>query len=288
MTDHRVAASRSPIDVNRVRANAPGWNSIEVVEATGSTQADLKQVAGPGQAPDFSAIITNHQTSGRGRLNRSWVAPKGASIALSTLVRPKFMSMRQIGLLPLVTGLAVVDAAVEVAGLDPERVRLKWPNDVLVDGRKLCGILVEAVSLEPASLIASVGTNVSMQREELPVPHATSLYIAGARNLDCSDLVAGQLRAMSRRQAQWRTSDPQLLRDYREVCSTIGAGVRVELPGGRVLEGTAVGVRDDGELIVNDAVGETHFVAAGDVFHVRASDGGYASAQEQTQGQGAA
>lgn len=281
MTDHRVTESRQPIDAARVRAGAPGWNSIEVVPSTGSTQADLKKVAGPGpgQAPDMSALMTNDQTAGRGRLNRVWETPKGSAIALSTLVRPQGMELKQIGLLPLVTGLAIIDSVVEVAGLSPERVKLKWPNDVLVDGRKLCGILVEAVSLEPASLIASVGTNVSLQQEELPVPHAISLYLAGAENLDCSELVAGQLRAMSRRQAQWRASDPQLLRDYEAVCSTIGANVRVELPGDRVLVGKAIGVRDDGELIVIDQEGQTHYVAAGDVFHVRATDGGYASEQ---------
>lgn len=283
MTDPRITASRSPLDATRVRAAAPGWNAIEVVETTGSTNADLKEQAAPGLAPDLSALIASEQTAGRGRLSRSWEAPKGASIALSVLLRPEGLEPEQIGLLPLITGLAVVEAAVEVAGIAAERVALKWPNDVLVDGRKLCGILVEAASLTPPALIPGIGINVSLQEDELPVPHATSLYLAGADNLDRNDISAGVLRALGRRQAQWRQGDAQLLRDYEAVCATIGANVRVELPGDRVLVGKAVGVRADGELIVTDEFGKSHFIAAGDVFHVRATDGGYASAQNSAE-----
>ncbi|OHR37953.1 biotin--[acetyl-CoA-carboxylase] ligase [Corynebacterium sp. HMSC074C04] len=262
-----------------MRAAAPGWSSIEVVETTGSTNADLRKQAALGQVADLSALIASEQTAGRGRLSRSWTAPEGASIALSTLLRPQGLAPEQLGLLPLVAGLAVVDAVVEVVGLVPERVSLKWPNDVLVDGRKLCGILVEAASLTPPALIPGIGINVSLQEDELPVPHATSLYLAGADNLDRDDISAGVLRALGRRQAQWRKGDAELLRDYEAVCATIGSNVRVELPGDRVLVGKAVGVRADGELIVTDEAGTSHFVAAGDVFHVRATDGGYGSPQ---------
>ena len=279
MTNPRIVASRKPLDATRVRAAAPGWNSIEVVETTGSTNADLRKQAALGQVADLSALIASEQTAGRGRLSRSWTAPKGASIALSALLRPEGLAPEQLGLLPLVAGLAVVDAVVEVAGLAPERVSLKWPNDVLVDGRKLCGILVEAASLTPPILIPGIGINVSLQEDELPVPHAISLYLAGAENLDRDDISAGVLRALGRRQAQWRKGDAELLRDYEAVCATIGSNVRVELPGDRVLVGKAVGVRADGELIVTDEAGTSHFVAAGDVFHVRATDGGYASPQ---------
>nr|WP_120492120.1 biotin--[acetyl-CoA-carboxylase] ligase [Corynebacterium lactis] len=281
MTDPRIVSSRQPVDEQALRTLAPGWNSIEVLDKTGSTNADLKAKvaaagAESGDVPDRSAVFASAQSSGRGRLARKWEAPYGSSIALSVLFKPGTITPQQLGLLPLVVGLSVVDMLVGVAELDSGRVQLKWPNDVLVDGRKICGILVEAASIAPPILIPGIGINVSMTQEELPVPHATSLLLAGARNLDRTELVAGLLRALDNRERQWLREDPALLSDYRDSCATIGSRVRVELPGDNKLEGVAVGIREDGELIVTDNLGTSHFVAAGDVFHVRAADGGYA------------
>lgn len=281
MTDARIESSRRPVDAAKLRSLAPGWNSIEVLDSTGSTNADLKdkvaaERATAVQVPDRSAIFASEQSSGRGRLARKWAAPYGASIALSVLFRPRGIDSDQLGLLPLVVGLAVVDMMVSEAGLERDRVGLKWPNDVLVDGRKICGILVEAASIAPPILIPGIGINVSLLEEELPVAHATSLFLAGAPNLERTELVAGLLRALDAREKQWREGSAELLEEYRRACITIGSEVRVELPGDKTLTGRASDVRSDGELVVTDHLGTAHFVAAGDVFHVRATDGSYA------------
>src|SRR5699024_10764489 len=134
------------------------------------------------------------QTAGRGRLSRSWTAPAGASIAVSALFRPEGVPPEDLGLLSLVAGLAVVDMVRDEAGLlgddagEGPEVGLKWPNDVLLGGCKLCGILVEAASIAPPALVVGIGVNVDLREDELPVPHATSLALARASNLDRTKL----------------------------------------------------------------------------------------------------
>lgn len=274
---------RSPLDAAALRRALPRWRRVLAVETTGSTNIDVTRMASDG-APDRVAVVASEQTAGRGRLSRSWTAPAGASIAVSALFRPKGVPAGDLGLLPLVAGLAVVDmirGAADVPGLregdEGEReLGLKWPNDVLLDGRKVCGILVEAVSVEPAALVVGIGVNVDLRDDELPVPHATSLALAGARMLDRTTLSAALLDALDRRERQWRTDRATMMADYRRACLTLGTRVRVELPGGGELTGEAVDILDDGELVVRDDRGDARRVTAGDVRHLRAADGGYA------------
>lgn len=277
------ANPRTPIDAGALRAALPAWRRVDVLENTGSTNADVLALAKEG-SPERVAVVASEQTAGRGRLSRSWTAPAGSAIAVSALFRPVGVAPARLGLLPLVAGLAVVDMVRSVAGFpsladggDGPVVGLKWPNDVLLDGRKLCGILVEAESIDPPALVVGIGVNVDLTEEELPVPHATSLALAGAPVLDRTKLTAGLLDALDRREAQWRRNPVSLMADYRANCLTMGAEVRVELPGGAELLGTAVDVRQGGELVVrDDATGEERVVSAGDVRHLRARGGGYA------------
>jgi BirA family biotin operon repressor/biotin-[acetyl-CoA-carboxylase] ligase len=233
-------------------------------------------------APDRVAVVASEQTAGRGRLSRSWTAPAGASIAVSALFRPEGVPPEDLGLLSLVAGLAVVDMVRDEAGLlgddagEGPEVGLKWPNDVLLGGRKLCGILVEAASIAPPALVVGIGVNVDLREDELPVPHATSLALAGASNLDRTKLAAALLDALDRRERQWREDREAMMADYRATCLTLGTRVRVELPGGGELIGEAVDILDDGELVVRDESGRNRTVTAGDVRHLRAVDGGYA------------
>src|SRR5699024_6970215 len=157
------------------------------------------------------------------------------------------------------------------------RLGLKWPNDVLLDGRKLCGILVEAASIDPPAPVAGIGVNVDLREDELPVPHAMSLALAGAPELDRGKLAAGLLDALDKRERRWRAGPAAMMADSRANCLALGTVVRVELPGGKELVGEAVGVREGGELVVRAAEsGEEHVVTAGDVRHLRPVDGGYA------------
>ncbi|WP_448852053.1 biotin--[acetyl-CoA-carboxylase] ligase [Corynebacterium sp. 335C] len=267
----RPAAGALRLDEARVRESLPGWDVV-LPDHTGSTNADALAMARAGAAAP-AVVATVDQRAGRGRMSRAWETPPGVNLALSALLRPEGVPLTRLGLLPLVAGMAVRDALREAAGVDAQ---VKWPNDVLVGGRKICGILVEAASLEPPAMAVGIGVNVLMTREQLPVPHATSLALEGASDLDASDLLAAVCRALEARADQWRTDVAGFLADFRDGCVTVGMDVRVELPDGSAFTGRATGVGGDGELEVVDDAGRRHVVTAGDVRHVRAAGGGYA------------
>jgi BirA family biotin operon repressor/biotin-[acetyl-CoA-carboxylase] ligase len=172
---------------------------------------------------------------------------------------------RALPLAPLVAGLAAVEAARGVAGVPAV---LKWPNDVLVAGAKLGGILVERVG---DAVVIGVGLNVSTRRDELPTDAATSVALAGG-TADREPIAAELLRALDRRLADWERgggAPAAVLPAYRAVCATMGARVRVTRPDGAVVTGTALDVTDDGLLVVRGDDGVDRTWSAGDVTHVR-------------------
>jgi BirA family transcriptional regulator, biotin operon repressor / biotin---[acetyl-CoA-carboxylase] ligase len=239
------------------------WRDVTVVPQTGSTNADLLEQARAGAAEGL-VLVAEEQTQGRGRLGRAWSAPPRSSLTFSVLLRPAGVPPSQLGWLPLLTGVAVAAAARDQAGVPAS---LKWPNDVLVGERKLAGILAEA---HGDAVVVGVGLNVALHQDELPVPGATSLLIEDATSTDRAALLAAILAGLSRRYQAWR-ADPEaggLRADYLRRCATIGRDVRVELPGGAVLTGTAGDVDDAGRLVVR-APGNLVAVGAGDVVHVR-------------------
>jgi BirA family biotin operon repressor/biotin-[acetyl-CoA-carboxylase] ligase len=272
--------------LRRALAQGPeaAWRAIEVVERTGSTNADLVARARTGE-PEGLVLVADHQAAGRGRLGRAWEAPPRAGLAVSVLLRPAVDPARWPWL-PLLTGLAVVDALTRVCGVP---AGLKWPNDVLVpepvrgrppeqgERRKVCGVLAEAVSAADGASAAVVGfgLNVDQERDELPVPTATSLRLAGAATLDRDTVLRACLRALAVRYRRWADAagDPRASgvgAAYREACLTLGQEIEVRLPGRDAVRGVAEGVDDDGRLIVASPAGP-RALAAGDVVHVRAA-----------------
>lgn len=242
---------------------------MQVLDRAPSTNALLAEQARRGE-PSGAVLVAEHQTAGRGRLDRTWEAPARAGLTVSVLLRPGPVPAQRWGWLPLLTGVAVVDALGEVApGLD---AGLKWPNDVLVGERKLAGLLVERVEgPDGPGAVVGIGLNVSTTADELPVPTATSLLLEGVR-VDRTDLLVALLEHLGRRYQAWveAAGDARLgLRAaYRERCRTLGQAVTVELPAGRQREVTAVDVAEDGALVV-EAAGVRSEVRAGDVVHVR-------------------
>jgi BirA family biotin operon repressor/biotin-[acetyl-CoA-carboxylase] ligase len=215
-------------------------------------------------------LAAEHQTAGRGRLDRVWVTPSRAAVTCSLLVQPDDVAVQKWPWLPLLAGLAVAGAVADVAGgLLEARVGLKWPNDVLVGEQKVAGILVERVERQAGAVaVVGIGLNVSSTREELPVGSATSLALAGAP-VDRSVVLAGVITAFADRYADWRAAIGEGPRaDYVGACTTIGRDVRVDLPDGRSLRGRAVDVDADGRLLVDDG-SAVHALGAGDVVHVR-------------------
>lgn len=261
-------ASRPPLDLARLEQLAPAWTEVEVVEATPSTNVVVAEQAAAGGAEGL-VVVAEHQTAGRGRLDRSWMTPPRAALTFSVLLRPQVADERWPWL-PLLAGVAAVDA-IEDAGGPP--CALKWPNDVMYDGRKLAGLLVERVATPsgPAAVLG-VGLNVSTTPEELPVPGADSLAGVGWSGLDRTLLLVQLLDALGRRLRRWtrEAGDPGrgLLEDYQARCETVGRRVRVHLPSGADIVGTATGVAGDGGLVVDAGAGAVT-VSAGDVVHVR-------------------
>ena len=273
------------LDLERIRtALADDFTTIDFVEKTGSTNTDLMQAT---NVADGTVLLADEQLSGKGRLGRTWTAPAGSQVIFSVLLLPE--SLEHLGTLPLAAGLAVTDSI--------EGTVLKWPNDVHIDGNKLCGILAEAGPVgqafkaapkteltkvevgkaevnkaelnkavggaaPSARVVVGMGINVTLTREDLPIEKATSLALEG-RDTDRTELAITVLKNLRRRIAQWENQEPQLLRDYRAVCSSLGQEVRLETPSGDVT-GHVDEIGEDGRIMV---AGE--YYSAGDVTHLR-------------------
>lgn len=266
------------------------WRALDVVAATGSTNADVAARARAGE-PEGYVLLADHQSAGRGRMTRTWLAPPRSSLAMSVLLRPGDTDAdgrppvppERWGWVGLLAGLAVVDALRHTCGL---QAVLKWPNDVLVpDGgqlaapvgaplaqgrpqprlRKVCGILAEVVPAtdprtDPTSpaVVLGIGLNIGQSEDELPVPTATSLALAGAAVRDRDTVARAVLRALAERHRSWREAggDPaSVLADYRAASATLGAQVRVQRAvGASAVDGVA-GPALEGTAVDVDAEG---------------------------------
>ena len=207
-------------------------------------------------------LVAEAQNRGRGRLDRTWTSPPRAGLLFSMLLRPQLPPSRRTWI-PLLAGLAVQQAVAKLAAVD---TRLKWPNDLLLgDGLgKAGGILAQA---DGGAVVVGVGLNVGTRRSELPAG-AASLTTEGAECTERDPLLRAILRTLAHRYAEW-SLDPDWLRPaYEAVCDTIGSEVRVQLPDGSRLAGTATGLDGTGRLIVHTAGGDVP-VSAGDVTRVR-------------------
>lgn len=263
-TDGSLSRVNSPTDLDAaaVSAAVTGWSPVVVVARTGSTNADLSAAARRGTASVGTVLVAGEQGSGRGRFARDWQSPPGTSVSMSVLLRPA-VDVRRWPLLPLVTGLGVTDGLRRL-GVD---ARLKWPNDVLVGGLKVCGILAEMVaSSDGPSVVVGMGVNVSQLPDELPVPTATSLAVAGS-SAGRVDVVVAVLNALAARVRGWDGGE-DVLADYLRVCSTIGNRITVMTSPDTWVEGDAVAVSPEGHLVV-DVDGQRRTFAAGDVHHLR-------------------
>jgi BirA family transcriptional regulator, biotin operon repressor / biotin---[acetyl-CoA-carboxylase] ligase len=248
------------------------WHDVRVVTETGSTNADLLAEARNG-APEGLVLAAESQTAGRGRLGRRWASPPRAALTFSVLLRPREVPPGSRGWVPLLAGVAVAAVLSAEAGV---AARLKWPNDVLVDGAKVAGILAEQAG---DAIVVGTGINVSTRRDELPASGATSLVLAGAACADREYLLACVLAGLERRYLAWTGAVTQqdsvckdrgggLRAEYLRLSGTVGHPVRVLLPGGKELAGTAQDVDEVGRLVIRTASGLVP-VSAGDVVHLR-------------------
>jgi len=263
-------------DISRSAAVA---SRLDWRDQSPSTNAELARLAREQSAewPDFSVVVTDTQTAGRGRRDRVWTSPPGSSLAISVLLRPR-LPVASLGWLPLVGGLAMTRAVRGVladAGLDASRARIKWPNDVLVGGRKICGVLSELVEVadEGAVVVLGAGVNTAMTVEQLPVGTATSLVAEGVSHVSADDVLGRYLEELRVLYDALANADGDAVKSgvrqaVMDACATIGASVRVELPGESLLTGTAVEIDGSGRLVVRSGDGALTAVSAGDVVHL--------------------
>ena len=256
---------------------------LEILDECGSTNTELVARASGSDAenwPDFSVLVTGSQTDGRGRLGRVWVAPPGQTLAISVLLRPRLpagepLEIDRYGWFPLIAGIAMTNAIAPLVPL--HSVRLKWPNDVQIDGRKVSGLLAELLRRGDA-VVMGAGLNLTITEADLPTASATSLVLNdpilfGAALADRA--LAGYLTELGRLYTEFLRfgADPEssgVAGQLRDLCSTLGSQVRVQLPGGDELIGTAIGVDASGRLSVKKSSdGRVVAVAAGDVTHLR-------------------
>lgn len=264
-----LADLRAPLRPERIRPDPSGRWQVRCAGSVGSTNADLSAAAATG-APDRTVLVAELQSAGRGRLGRTWQAPAGAALTVSTLLRPTAVPPARRGWVGGLLGLAVLAAVRRRTGLVAE---LKWPNDVLISGRKVAGILAELTG--SGALVAGVGLNVTLHTDELPRPDATSLLLAGAEadSLGREYLLAAVLDAFAPLLDRWEAAagdvDAAGLRsEYLAHCGTVGTPVTILLPDGDRVVGTAVDVAPDGAIVIDDGTGARPYTA-GDVLHLR-------------------
>ncbi|MFF9177007.1 biotin--[acetyl-CoA-carboxylase] ligase [Streptomyces sp. NPDC014793] len=284
MTPHNASDDNRWSDLDRPPLNVASlrrglvregglWSEVEVVRRTGSTNSDLVARAAAGRAGEGAVLVAEEQTAGRGRLDRQWTAPPRSGLFFSVLLKPAEVPVARWGWLPLLTGVAVATGLSRAAGVD---TALKWPNDLLVtvggEERKTGGILAERAGDD--GVVIGVGINVSLRAQELPVPQAGSLALAGAVGTDRDPLLRGVLRSLEDWYGRWRSAggDPAvsgLQETYAAGCATLGRTVRAELPGDRSVVGEAIAVDGDGRLVIATEAGVREPVGAGDIVHLR-------------------
>ena len=258
---------------DRLTAQELRWNletqrigrRIHAYEATDSTMDVAHRLAAAGE-PEGSVVVAEAQGRGRGRMGRTWISPKGKGIYLSVIVRPE-LQLREIPQITLVAAVAAARAVESETGLKPE---IKWPNDLLLGGKKIAGILTElSAELNRVNyVVIGIGLNVNTPADRLPA-HGTSLAERLGERVDRLRLARGLLAQLDRAYAQFLDGGmAQILESWRQFAGFLGRRVRVSLEG-RMLDGQALDVDPTGALLVRTDTGLVESVSAGEVLVVR-------------------
>lgn len=255
---------------------------VEILPEVGSTNEELsaraREAAGRRDPlPDLTLLATDFQSAGRGRLDRNWLVAPGEALTFSLLLHPgaadgTALPARAYGWLTMLMAGAVVQALHD----DGVPARIKWPNDVLVDGRKLVGILASLVTLDGLPPAVVIGAGINVTTSQLPVETATSVSREGG-STDRGRLLESVLekfvplyRRFCQDPGRLTRPDGSLRRAVEQDVITLGSSVRAELPGAQApLTGTAVGMDEDGALLIRDDEDGVHALMAGDVVHLR-------------------
>ena len=240
-----------------------------------STQTAAKDAARNGE-PHWTVYVTDFQSAGRGRRDRGWQSIPGRDLTFSVILRPN-VEARYAQLLGHAASLAVARAVKKSLRGMEDRVSIKWPNDVLIGGRKVCGMICE-ISGKDAAIdyaVLGIGVNVNRTKDELPPldssdrPNATSLRVESGRLFELPPLLAGILTELHGTSGLIGTEEKRRLfiAEYESDCGSIGREIKIVTDDGD-FTGTAVGITQDGALTVRSGDAERTFYA-GDVIHAR-------------------
>jgi BirA family biotin operon repressor/biotin-[acetyl-CoA-carboxylase] ligase len=238
---------------------------IHVFKETTSTN-DIAARLARGRAPEGAVVFAEAQTKGRGRMGRTWLSPAGKGLWFTVLLRPAF-SPQQATQLTVAAATALTRAITLQTGIVPE---IKWPNDIMIRGRKLCGILTE-MSAEMDSLkevLLGIGMDVNLEAADFPPPLrkiATSLRLETGQPVNRAELAVVILRELDRDYDLVKKGEFDIVADqWREHCSTLGCQVAIRV-GNRVIRGRAESLDDDGALLVRGPHGHLERIVGGDV-----------------------
>lgn len=261
---------QNPMELqNRIRAalgNHPWRDLIHVVESADSTNDQLKIMAEAG-APHGTCLIALEQTDGRGRQGRTFTSPKGQGLYFSLLLRPK-CAPNQVGHITLMAALAGCDAIETAAGVRPG---IKWTNDLVLNRKKVSGILTEMEADWATNtinhIIVGIGVNLSQRFDDFPKEIqnlATSIRLATRKDVSLSNLASALVNRFSQMSSALLTEKALWLQRYRQDCVTLGKEVRI-LRGQESRYGWALDVDEDGGLLVKYTNGETEILSSGEV-----------------------
>jgi len=263
-----VAVGPPTLEFDRDRLGGTRFATVRAYAELDSTNTALVEEARGGAAEGL-VLVADHQTAGRGRLGRRWSAEPGTALLVSVLLRPP-LPIDEVPVVLMAAGLAACDAVEAAAGFRPG---LKWPNDLVVDDRKLAGLLTEATGGGDPGIVLGLGLNVSAAAYPAELAgEATSCEELASRPVDRGELLVAFLTALESRYSTVLSGGGReaTLAAYRADSATLGRRVRVELTAGPSLEGTAGRLADGGQLVVVDDGGAEHVVSVGDVKHLRA------------------
>jgi len=245
----------TPLDSLVINAAVTQYWRVSVVELTASTQSDLVALVRAGDARAGDVIAAEYQSAGRGRLTRTFDAPKFSALLFSLYIEPQ-RNRDDWGWIPLIAGVSVAQT------LSQFNAQVKWPNDILIDNKKVSGLITEAVG---NGVVIGIGINVAMEPLELPVPTATSIFIEGAQSLTRNQLLPDLLKIFETNFVNWDIGSNEIMATYRQMSATIGRKVRVEYPDGQIESAVAVAISGRGELVLDTGA----HVQAGDIVHLR-------------------
>jgi BirA family biotin operon repressor/biotin-[acetyl-CoA-carboxylase] ligase len=227
-----------------------------VVDLTASTQDDLAQKITAGDGASGDVIVANYQSAGRGRLDRTFLAPPSTALLFSIYLHPA-RSRDDWGFIPLLTGFSIADTLRKINA----NISIKWPNDLLINEKKAGGIISTAVG---QGVIIGIGINVSTTTVELPVEGATSLSLAGVSKLDRNFLLPLLLNAFENDFKAWDQGE-SFLEKYAQLSATQGREVTIVGPTESSIRSRAISFDEQGRLHLEDG----QIVTVGDVIHLR-------------------